>query len=67
MSFLNLNRFASSGPTFDFIYCRDFFLLLLESAMDRDRFMSPVEAKDFGLIDVVLDHPPLPTDKPAEE
>ncbi len=26
--------------------------------MDRDRFMSPDEAKDFGLIDTILEHPP---------
>ena len=27
--------------------------------MDRDNFMSPQEALEFGLIDKVLDHPPL--------
>ena len=26
--------------------------------MERDKFMSPVEAKAFGLIDNVLVHPP---------
>ena len=26
--------------------------------MERDKFMSPEEAKDFGLIDVILEHPP---------
>lgn len=26
--------------------------------MERDRYMSPVEAKDFGIIDRVLVHPP---------
>ncbi|XP_064476941.1 ATP-dependent Clp protease proteolytic subunit, mitochondrial-like [Ornithodoros turicata] len=30
----------------------------IESVMERDRFMSPVQAKEFGLIDVVLEHPP---------
>lgn len=30
----------------------------IESAMDRDHFMSPQEAKEFGLIDTVLEHPP---------
>lgn len=30
----------------------------LESAMERDRYMSPMEAQDFGLIDKVLVHPP---------
>ncbi|XP_022101718.1 ATP-dependent Clp protease proteolytic subunit, mitochondrial-like [Acanthaster planci] len=32
----------------------------IESAMERDRFMSPEEAKEFGIIDNVLEHPPLP-------
>lgn len=26
--------------------------------MERDKFMSPVEAKEFGLIDLILEHPP---------
>lgn len=26
--------------------------------MERDNFMNPIEAKAFGLIDTVLDHPP---------
>ena len=26
--------------------------------MDRDHFLSPQEAKEFGLIDTVLEHPP---------
>ena len=30
--------------------------------MERDRFMSPQEALEFGLIDQVLEHPPLPED-----
>jgi ATP-dependent Clp protease protease subunit len=25
--------------------------------MERDKFMSPVEAKEFGLIDKILEHP----------
>ncbi|KAL4236095.1 hypothetical protein ACF0H5_004481 [Mactra antiquata] len=32
---------------------------LIESAMERDNFMSPEEAKDFGLIDHVLEKPPV--------
>ena len=28
--------------------------------MDRDYFMSPEEAKIFGLIDKILEHPPDP-------
>ncbi len=35
----------------------------IEEAMERDRFMSPKEAKDFGLIDqVVVDRPHTETD-----
>ncbi|XP_026315076.1 uncharacterized protein LOC113226592 [Hyposmocoma kahamanoa] len=30
----------------------------VQSSMERDYFMSPVEAKTFGLIDNVLEHPP---------
>ncbi|CAK9293184.1 unnamed protein product [Gordionus sp. m RMFG-2023] len=30
----------------------------IEKFVDRDKFMTPIEAKDFGLIDVVLEHPP---------
>ena len=26
--------------------------------MERDKFMSPAEAKEFGLIDKILQHPP---------
>jgi len=29
-----------------------------ESNMERDKFMNPLEAKEFGLIDMVLEHPP---------
>lgn len=31
---------------------------LLYSKMERDTFLSPVEAKELGLIDTVLEHPP---------
>lgn len=34
------------------------FLLLTESSMERDKFMSPADAKEFGIIDKILDHPP---------
>ncbi|XP_051570919.1 ATP-dependent Clp protease proteolytic subunit, mitochondrial-like [Myxocyprinus asiaticus] len=30
----------------------------IEGVMERDRYMSPVEAQDFGIIDKVLVHPP---------
>jgi len=29
-----------------------------EQSMERDKFMSPADAKEFGLIDKILDHPP---------
>ncbi|HVO03629.1 MAG TPA: ATP-dependent Clp endopeptidase proteolytic subunit ClpP [Candidatus Cybelea sp.] len=34
----------------------------IENAMDRDRFMTPEEAKDFGLIDEVVTERPRPLD-----
>ena len=34
----------------------------IEKAVERDRFMSPEEAKDFGLIDQVMTHRPSPDD-----
>lgn len=27
-------------------------------SMERDKFMSPIDAKEFGIIDLILDHPP---------
>lgn len=30
----------------------------IEGSMERDKFMSPLEAKEFGLIDNVLAQPP---------
>ena len=35
----------------------------IETAMDRDRFMTPEEAKDFGLIDEVVAVRPRPADE----
>lgn len=35
----------------------------VEKSMERDSFMNPVEAKAYGLIDTVLEHPPLPGEK----
>jgi ATP-dependent Clp protease protease subunit len=37
----------------------------IEKAMDRDKFMSAVEAKEFGLIDEVFDKRPVPADGEA--
>jgi len=36
----------------------------IETALERDRFLSPEEAKDFGIIDQVFDKRPVP-DSPA--
>lgn len=35
-------------------------LKFIAANMERDKFMSPVEALEYGLIDQVLEHPPLP-------
>lgn len=34
----------------------------IERAMERDKFMSAEEAKDFGLVDAVMEKRPLPTE-----
>jgi ATP-dependent Clp protease, protease subunit len=34
----------------------------IERAMERDKFMSAEEAKDFGLVDMVMEKRPLPTE-----
>ncbi|XP_054720069.1 ATP-dependent Clp protease proteolytic subunit-like [Uloborus diversus] len=40
---------------------------IIEQSMERDRFMNPEQAKEFGLIDAVLSRPPvLETEKKAE-
>ncbi|CAB3362562.1 Hypothetical predicted protein [Cloeon dipterum] len=33
-------------------------LQTIEASMERDKFMSPVEAKEFGILDTILNHPP---------
>lgn len=35
----------------------------LYNCMERDNYLSPEEAKEFGLIDQVLEHPPEPDDE----
>ena len=39
-------------------------LLFAEDAMERDRFLSPADALQFGIIDKILQHPPQ---EPAKE
>lgn len=41
-------------------HCRQ-ELELIESSMERDKFMDPTEALQFGLIDKILEHPPKAT------
>ncbi|RZF46531.1 hypothetical protein LSTR_LSTR017688 [Laodelphax striatellus] len=41
-------------------------LEVIEQNMERDKFMSPDEAKSFGIIDSILDHPPKVVDKTEE-
>jgi len=48
------------GPLLQ-VYC--VVRVVLEQAMERDKFMNPSEAKDFGILDLVLEHPPLPTNE----
>jgi len=40
---------------------------VIEKGLERDKFMSPEEAKDFGLIDRVLSHPPLTEQTPPTD
>jgi ATP-dependent Clp protease protease subunit len=50
------------------VYCRHTGqpISAIEDAMERDRFLTPDEAKDFGLIDsVVVSRPPGPDDEKA--
>jgi len=36
---------------------------IIEQSMERDRYMNPEEAKEFGLIDAVLTRPPVIDEK----
>jgi ATP-dependent Clp protease protease subunit len=43
-------------------------LKVIEDAMERDKFLTPEEAKEFGLIDtVVTERPPLPKDGKTDD
>merc|ERR1712113_694334 len=41
-------------------------LSFIEQNMERDKFMSPAEAHEFGLIDKILEHPVKPTEDGAD-
>lgn len=47
-----MNSVATFLVAYNFTRCT-----LAETSMERDNFMSPIEAKEFGLIDKVLAHP----------
>jgi len=38
----------------------------IETSMERDRFMTPQEAREFGLIDEVVTHRPIPAGEDSE-
>lgn len=41
-------------------------IIFLEMSMERDKFMCPSEAKEFGIIDKILDHPPKHGEKDSD-
>lgn len=59
-----VNVDVCTGNKLSFFFCVVHFVTGLfcfwfaESSMERDKFMSPVDAKEFGIIDKILDHPP---------
>jgi ATP-dependent Clp protease protease subunit len=38
-------------------------LEVIEASMDRDKFLSPEEAKEFGIVDAIVVHRPVPADE----
>jgi ATP-dependent Clp protease protease subunit len=36
---------------------------VIEEAMERDRFLTPEDAKEFGLIDEVVESRPIPVEE----
>jgi ATP-dependent Clp protease protease subunit len=51
----------------NFLYTFNKLFFLAEEALERDNFLSPEEAKEFGLIDRVLSHPPGNNDSNLQE
>ena len=41
--------------------------MIAENAIERDKWMSPQEALEFGLLDKVLDHPPSITEEEEKD
>jgi Clp protease len=54
---LQLERIRMFGNLY---FCNFVFIsyVFSEASMERDKFMSPYEAKEFGIIDTILNHPP---------
>jgi len=48
------------------IYFIKKIITISEASMERDKFMSPVDAKEFGIIDTILNHPPKMGFGPAD-
>jgi len=54
---LNLIYVKHTGQTLETIH----------ETLERDKFMDPTQAKEFGLIDTILEHPPKPGSEAAEK
>ena len=67
---LNFNSFLSFSlslsPSLPLSHSRT-HLTLVEQITERDKFMSPTEAHDFGIIDHVLTHSPKQSDSEAKK
>ena len=42
-------------------------LQVIHESLERDKFMNPTQAKEFGLIDKILEHPPKPGSSAGQE
>lgn len=42
-------------------------LEVIHESLERDKFMNPTQAKEFGLIDKILEHPPKPGSSAGQE
>lgn len=42
-------------------------LEMIHNSLERDKFMDPKQALEFGLIDKILEHPPKPSSEEAEQ
>ena len=44
-----------------------FYIVFVEAAVERDRYMDPYEAKEFGLVDIVLERPAVAKKKAVKQ